>query len=459
MATPVVNSEQLIKRQTQVSSHFFRSEKINKKEWKEAPACKKTMEAFTQSRTTKDASSPITVKGMSLRAIVIADAACTLLEGKKYEEVYDSSYKNKQDQNVDLTWTREETLQVFTPRGQNSCDLTSVQKIQGAHPNHKGDCRLDFAHEKAAAQQVPSYIDSHWIGSYGWILDKIDKFGGLEEQKKIASLLLEHGTVRKEILPKLLAKKLEIENCTDIQMKNFEKMQNLLAEPSNFTILKPIMLDLANGQTTFLEIMNKMKKGSANEMKLIEELEPLFTSIQSDDNPVKEKALASLLLRYALPTRRFYPITKDVLEKRGINSSPENIQFLNDLFGLLFIKEISRRLNPQNKSVDLPYAISLIRGLKLIGKTFKLKNGGSRQLTFGHLFHKENGRLFFTKPSLLQKNDPGPSKEVITELNKMYEFTFPQEAQESRKPKAMMSELSRYFGGASDTDEDSYDDF
>lgn len=450
---PYANQDQVINRQTKVSSHYFRNEKIYDADWKDLSTCRNTMQAFTRSRKQED-SLVIKAQGMSPRAIVIADAASTMFAGSQFKGAYRTFYSSDNRQ-VETNWSQEESLQVLTPCGTHSHTLTSVQKTN-AHSNHRGDCRLDFEHKKTEGKQVPSYIESHAVGSYGWILDKIENIGSTGGEKEIASLLLDHGTVSKQISPRVLEKKLGIANWTVDHDKPFKQMQDLLLKPSNFTTLRPIMQHVANGQETFSNIIGKKGEVSSEEKKFVEEFAPLFMRINSEEDLQKERALAFCLLRSVRPTRRFYPITEGDLKARLIDSSEANIQFLNDLYGLLFIKEISRRQNPGNSDVDLPYALCLIRGLKLIGKKSKDQNGVIKELSFRDVFDGKNGLLFFTRASFLKKNDTGPSKELIKKLNESYALAFPQEAEESMSAKAMMFELSRHFGGASDTDEDSY---
>ena len=448
-----------IQKLTNVERHFFRNERIRDPNWKHRQECERVAAAFTGARSGEGASS-IELNGVSPRVEILADAASTgrATAGKgrnKYGFIppttpifkMEFTTPSSSGPNYPYQWSKEEQVKRTSPNRSTST-VTLAQKVS-PHGNHKGDCRVDFAHVPRDGSQ-PDYLGSHDVGSYSKIVEQLIELAPeLSQQAKIAKLFLTLGDCKKDIPADQLKEKLEIVECTKDHLDKFYFLQDFLMQEAPFAAKgREILLHVANGNK-FEEVFSKQNPTNDEEKDILGDFASRFLSLLEEPSPQKEKSLSSLLLQSIIPSKRSRPIKAEDLQQMGVDSDQKNVQFLNDLYQLLFIKEVSRRKNPDNPSLDLPYGLSLVRALKLASVAENRSNSLCRALS------PRNGFLFFTKSYFLKGDDPVDAHLSIDELNERYRAVFPNEDLNSGRE--MGKTLVRYFGGGSDTDEEGYD--
>ncbi len=404
-------------------------------------------------------------------------------------------------------WTSEESVIMRHPIWEESFAIISYASKAAPHQNHKGDCRVDFAHIEVNPGDAPVYLWDHRFGSYDHIATRLAEIAPTPRQEQgLASLLLNHGTSFnpfKAIRSNDLNRALGIPQHTPLQMQLMTHLRDTF-----FHELKPerpSTPDLMNTPFFVIFISRTLRLAAEGKCKLEElfmqdpiipgglcrqniEVEKLKKDLclLTEGNPEKEKGISSLLLKYVQEYEKcFRPITFSELQKLEISPAPENVQFMNDLYYLLFVKEIARRRNPENPHVDLPIAISLIRALKLVGEEIFIELSDSHTLyansliqtldSVGKRFDKQMNILHisvrlndvlsqnaplgvFTEPSLARGDDVSRARRKIDLINLLYARHFQTNAQDAVPAgRALMNELKEVFGGASDTDEDTYD--
>ncbi len=156
----------------------------------------------------------------------------------------------------------------------------------------------------------------------------------------------------------------------------------------------------------------------------------------------KDKKLATFLLGYG---KNLYSLRKEVLQAALSLSEilPEDQRLIDTLCYNLFVKEITRRLNPRDAMThDLPFASSLVRALKLVE---------AGHITLKDFLHPDGELATFTVPRV--GINIGIAKRNIKRINQLYAQHFPDEA---KHPLRFKKELAKGFGGLSDSDDDGY---
>lgn len=454
----LIAPNELIKKQTVAERHFFRVAKSVEEGWPYRDKCNEISDAFTKARAGVDKSETVQIRETPLRVEIIADALSSskALVGKQWN---DKGYLLKSEEpmfpvkhtplegSYRTNYSRVEHVECKTPRGSQYI-TTSAQKVT-PHQNHKGDFRLDFHHSE---EKPEVFLESNqgdgtgkYVQSSNGIIEILSSLN-IDKQKRVAELFLTLGDSPKTISPKSL----KSAGFDEKHSESILQLQRFFLENKELgnIIREKVLLEMAEGRTTLLEGISNLPTLSDEDKRAVDLFCFKFEDIIRESSPDKAKSLSSFLLKSLEPTKKRRPIKKEDLDRLEI---PEKLlNFLNDLYYLLFIKEISRRLYPSNETMNLPYSLSLIRALKLVGKTVE-----NCRIDFKEILDPgDDGLLFFTQGSFLRENNPEKPKKKIAELNRLYQIAFPEEKEVSEK--AMGRTLCRYFGGGSDTDEDGY---
>ncbi|MFI5343482.1 MAG: hypothetical protein ACHQUC_04600 [Chlamydiales bacterium] len=182
-----------------------------------------------------------------------------------------------------------------------------------------------------------------------------------------------------------------------------------------------------------------------------------------DDEPQNlsadvHKNMASLFLKYG---RELYAISKTELAT-ALKIPPKkvyetDVQFINDLCYLLFIKEITRRQSPADSSEhNLPFATSLIRALKLVQiGAIPLETILSPDAPYGA----------FTGSNLGKDEEIAKTEKKIRNVNRLFHTRFKTHLSapslqnpllKTTDPLSLRKELADVYGGATDSDNDEY---
>lgn len=169
------------------------------------------------------------------------------------------------------------------------------------------------------------------------------------------------------------------------------------------------------------------------------------------ENSDIEKKLAQLLLDFS---RAIHKITAQQLEN-VIQQKPSQseVEFINNLCYLLFVKEIARRQAPANTIHDLPWATGILRALELVAH-------GHLQLSDVLKVDAQYG--VSTGKDIGKKLDPVIEK--FHRINELYRKHFnPLTTPRKQNPEQLATSrathkalLSKYYGGASDTESEGY---
>jgi hypothetical protein len=179
--------------------------------------------------------------------------------------------------------------------------------------------------------------------------------------------------------------------------------------------------------------------------------EKLLSLLKKD--PQKEKNFATLLLSYG---KNLHAISrKEIGETLALPKEevyPLLVQWVNDLSYLLFVKEIARRKKPEDSVRDLPFAVSLIRSLKLVEEgVIPLRDVLSSDAPFGSFTGVNLGSDLGMKNAQLK----------IRRINRLYASLIPtvdlkeKSKDSSKKASRQMrikKELIQVFGTPSDQD-------
>lgn len=165
-----------------------------------------------------------------------------------------------------------------------------------------------------------------------------------------------------------------------------------------------------------------------------------------------EKNLARLLLDFP---RKICKISAQQLEN-AIQQKPSEteVKFINNLCYLLFVKEIARRQAPADESHDLPWATGILRAIELVAHG---------HLQFSDVLKLDAKYGVSTGKDIGRKMDPVIEK--FHRINKLYwEHFNPPSTQRSQNPEQLATSrtahkalLSKYYGGASDTESEGYE--
>ncbi|MHA7840332.1 MAG: hypothetical protein ACX932_00470 [Gammaproteobacteria bacterium] len=176
----------------------------------------------------------------------------------------------------------------------------------------------------------------------------------------------------------------------------------------------------------------------------------------------KEKKLAQWMLRYA---KNGTPVTLNELRELKITASQKQLNDLHHIFYHCFVKEVVRWMNPLDTANELPFAIAQARAIKLIAEGhLSLQDVFKQNVPYGIFNGTYNGinirpverkikainKLYFKK--ILQYHDKDDTTDKVEQFRE----------QQSQAPviatrSQLHNELSAFYGGGDDTDDEGYD--